>query len=60
MVSLHGMKMDAFEKVSVIVSIVSYESERGNLTMKSMAMDMNGMVYVSDGMGNGGGFGLFG
>ena len=60
MVSLHGMKMDAFEKVSVIVSIVSYESEIGNLTMKSMAMDVNGMVYASDGMGNGGGFGLFG
>ena len=60
MVSLHGMKMEAFEKVSVIVSIVSYESERGSLTMKSMAMDVNGVVYVSDEMGNRGGFGLFG
>ena len=28
--------------------------------MKSMAMDVNGIVYVSDGIGNGGGFGLFG
>ena len=25
-----------------------------------MAMDVNGMVYMSDEMGNGGGFGLFG
>ena len=52
--------MDAFEKVSVIVSIVSYDSDGGNLTMKSIAMDVNGMGYVSDGMGNKGGFGLFG
>ena len=49
-VSLQGMKMDAFEKVSVMVSIVSYDSEGGSLTMKSMAMDVNGVVYVSDDM----------
>ena len=28
--------------------------------MKSMAMDVNGVVYVSDEIGNGGGFDLFG
>ena len=27
--------------------------------MKSIAMDVNGVEYVSDGIGNGGGFGLF-
>ena len=59
MVSLQGMKIDAFEKVSVMVSIVSYDSDCGNLTMKSIAMDVNGVEYVSDGIGNGGGFGLF-
>ena len=52
--------MDAFEKVSVMVSIVSYDSDGGNLTMKSIAMDVNGMGYVSDEIGNKGGFGLFG
>ena len=28
--------------------------------MKSMAIDVNGIVYISDGMGNRGGLGLFG
>ena len=28
--------------------------------MKSIAMDVNGVEYVSDEIGNGGGFGLFG
>ena len=28
--------------------------------MKSMAMDMNGVEYISDEMGNSGGLGLFG
>ena len=36
-VSLHGIKIEAFEKVSVIVSMVSYVLERGSLTMNSMA-----------------------
>ena len=40
MVSLHGMKMEALEKVSVTVSMVSYESDGGSLTIKSMAMDV--------------------
>ena len=38
---LHRMKMKAFEKVSVMVSMVLYVSERGNLMMKSMATDVN-------------------
>ena len=54
------MKIDAFEKVSVMVSIVSYDSDGGSLTMKSIAMDVNGMEYVSDEIGNRGGFGWFG
>ena len=47
-VSLQGMKMDAFEKVSVMVRIVSYELEVGSLTIKSMAIDVNGSVKDSD------------
>ena len=47
-VSLQGMKMDAFEKVSVMVRMVSYELEVGSLTMKSMAIDVNGKVKDSD------------
>ena len=50
-VSLQGMKMDAFEKVSVTVKIVLYKLEVGNLTMKSIAMDVNGRVNDSDEMG---------
>ena len=60
MVSLHGMKMDAFEKVSVMVRIESYVLERGSFTMKSRAMEVKGRVNESEGMGNGGGFGLVG
>ena len=60
MVSLHGMKIEALEKVSIIVSIVSYKSETGSLTMKSMAIDVKGVEYVSDGMGYGEGLGWFG
>ena len=41
MVLLQGMKIEAFEKVSVMVSMVSYDSEIGSLTMKSMAIDVN-------------------
>ena len=59
-VSLHGMKIDALEKVSVIVRIVSYELEFGNFTMKSIATDVKGRVKCSDVMGKRGGFGLLG
>ena len=52
--------MHALEKVSVIVSMESYPSEIGNLTMKSMATEVNGRVKLSDGIGNRGGFGLVG
>ena len=45
------MKIDTFEKVSVMVKMVSYELEVGNLTMKSIAIDVNGKVKDSDGMG---------
>lgn len=45
--------MEAFEKVSVIVSMVLYVSERGSLTMKSIATDVNGVVYFSDDKGKG-------
>ena len=58
-VSLQGMKMDAFEKVSVIVRIVSKDSEMRSLTMKSMATEVKGVEYVSDGIGKMGGLGLF-
>ena len=51
MVSLQGMKIQALEKVSVIVSIESKLFERGSLTMKSRAMEVNGNVKESDGMG---------
>ena len=59
-VSLHGIKIDALEKVSVIVRIVSYELEFGNFTMKSIATDVKGRVKFSDVMGKGGGFSLLG
>ena len=52
--------MEDLEKVSVMVSMVLYESEIGSLTMKSIAIDVKGVEYVSEAMGNGGGFGLFG
>ena len=45
------MKMEAFEKMSVTVKIVLYELEVGSLTMKSMAMYVNGKVNDSDEMG---------
>ena len=60
MVSLQGMKMDAFEKVSVIVSIVSYVLDSGSFTMKSRAMDLKGRVKLSDGIGKMGGLGFRG
>ena len=43
--------MDTFEKVSEMVRMVLYKLEVGNLTMKSMAIDVNGKVKDSDGMG---------
>jgi hypothetical protein len=60
MVSLHGMNMHAFEKVSVIVSIESYPCDVGNLTMKSIAIEVKGRVKLSDRMGKGGGLGFMG
>ena len=59
-VSLHGMKMEAFENVSVMVSMVSYVSDKGSLTIKSMAIDVNGLEYTSDDRGKRGGFALLG
>ena len=47
-VSLQGMKIDAFEKVSVMVRMVSYKLEMGSLTMKSIAIDVNGSVKDSE------------
>ena len=60
MVSLQGMKIDAFEKVSVIVSTVSYVLDSGSFTMKSKAIDSKGSVKLSDGIGKIGGFGFRG
>jgi hypothetical protein len=60
MVSLHGMKMDAFENVSVIVSIVSYVCDFGSFVIKSMATDVKGRVYASDVIGYGIGLGFVG
>jgi hypothetical protein len=59
-VSLQGMNMQAFEKVSVMVSIESYPCDVGSLTMKSIAIEVKGMVNLSDGMGKGGGLGFVG
>jgi hypothetical protein len=52
--------MDALENVSVIVSMVSYVLDIGSLTIKSMAIEVNGSVNVSEGMGKMGGFGFVG
>jgi hypothetical protein len=52
--------MQAFEKVSIMVSMESYPSEIGSLTMKSMATDIKGRVKLSEGMGNRGGLGFMG
>ena len=60
MVSLQGMNIKALENVSVTVRMESYVLERGSLTMKSMEIEVKGVVYVSDAIGNGGGLGLFG
>ena len=60
MVSLQGIKMDAFEKVSVMVKIELYVLERGSFMMKSSAVEVKGRVYESKGMGKSGGFGFVG
>ena len=44
--------MDAFEKVSVIVNMVSYMFDKGSFIIKSKAIGEKGRVYVSNGMGN--------
>jgi hypothetical protein len=59
-VSLQGMKMDALEKGSVIVSMESNPSDGGSFTMKSMATEVKGRVNKSEGIGNGGGLGFVG
>ena len=58
MVSLQGMKMDALEKVSVIIRMVLYVLDSGSFTMKSKAIDSKGSVKLSDGIGKIGGFGF--
>jgi hypothetical protein len=60
MVSLQGRNMQAFEKVSVMVSMELYPSETGSLMIKSMATDVKGRVKLSEGMGNRGGLGFVG
>jgi len=54
--SLQGMKIDAFEQsVSVIVRMVSYPPDRGNLVMKSMATVSKGRAFSVGVIGNIGG-----
>jgi hypothetical protein len=60
MVSLQGMKMEALEKVSVMVSMELNPSDRGSFMMKSMATEVKGRVNESEGIGNGGGLGFVG
>lgn len=48
--SLQKMNMDALEKVS----------DKGSLTMKSRAIDVNGRVYMLDEIRNRGDFGFVG
>jgi hypothetical protein len=60
MVLLQGMKMEALEKVSVIVSMESNPSDRGSFTMKSIAIEVKGRVNEPEGIGNGGGLGFVG
>lgn len=38
------MKIEAFEKVSVMVSMVLYVSKWGSLTINSMAIDVKGVA----------------
>jgi hypothetical protein len=52
MVSLQGMKMEALEKVSVMVSMELNPSDRGSFMMKSMATEVKGRVNESEGIGN--------
>ena len=54
--SLQGIMMDAFEQsVLVIVRMVSYPPDRGNLVMKSIAMVSKGRVFSVGVIGNIGG-----
>ena len=54
--SLQGIKTDAFEQsVSVMVRIVSYPPDRGNLVMKSMATVSKGQAFSIGVIGNIGG-----
>ena len=55
-VSLQGMKTDAFEQsVLVIIRIVLYPPESGNLVMKSIATVSKGQVFSVGVIGNIGG-----
>ena len=55
-VSLQGIKTDAFEQsVLVIVRMVSYPPDRGNLVMKSIATVSKGQVFSVGVIGNIGG-----
>ena len=56
-VSEQGRKMDAFEQsVSVMVRIVSYPPDGGNLVMKSSAIVSNGRAFSTGVMGKSGGW----
>ena len=52
-VSLQGMKTDVLENVLVIVRMVLWLFDFGSFTIKSIAMDSKGRVYVSYVMGKG-------
>ncbi len=52
-ISLHGINMDPFEQLwLVIVSIESYSSDGGSLVMKSRAMHSKGCASGLVEMGN--------
>jgi len=55
-VSLQGIKTDAFEQsVLVIVRMVLYPPDRGNLVMKSIATVLKGRAFSVGVIGNIGG-----
>ena len=56
-VSLHGRNIAAFEQSwSIIVRMLLYPCERGNLTIRSMATCLKGRATHCVIMGNNGGF----
>jgi hypothetical protein len=57
MVSEQGRKMDTFEQsMSVMVRIVSYPPDGGNLVMKSSAIVLKGRAFSAGVMGKSGGW----